>query len=56
MFVEGVEHGDLGGTAIGFDGVGDRLQRLAGATGEEDARAFSGELSGDRAPDGAAAP
>ena len=37
LFVEGVEYGNLGSTAIGFDCFGDRLQRLAGAPGEEDA-------------------
>ena len=52
LLVEGVEDGHLGGPAIGLDVVGDRLQRLAGATDEEDPRALAGELPGDRAADG----
>jgi hypothetical protein len=54
LLVEGVEDGHLCQATRGGDVGGDRLQRLAGAAGKKDPRAFPGELFGDRAAYGSA--
>ncbi len=51
LLVEGVEFGHLGRPASGSDVLGDRLERLAGASGEEDPGALAGEGPGNAAAD-----
>jgi hypothetical protein len=55
-FVEGVDHGDLGRAPCGSDLPSDRLERLPGASGEEDPGALPREGPGDAAAESPLAP